>query len=105
MFKDLPQGLHFPPYVPIIVISRDALIVLGSIIIYVLTGDIKIKPTLSGKVTTFFQMLTIMSVLGRFTYSPVIWNIAVVMTVISGIDYLIVGSRLLNGNQLASKKT
>lgn len=102
--KNIPAALRFPPYVTIIVISRDALIVLGSVIIYMLTGGLDIRPTASGKVTTFFQMLTIASVLVHFKYSFVVWNIAVIMTVVSGIDYLRVGSRLLNGNQLASKK-
>ena len=97
--KGVPPELRFPPYVPIIVISRDALIVLGSIIIYVIAGDINIRPTVSGKITTFFQMLTIASVLMQFRYSRIVWNIAVAMTVISAIDYLIVGSRLLNGNR------
>ncbi len=102
--RNIPEALRIPPYVPIIVISRDALIVLGSVIIYMLTGGLNIRPTASGKITTFFQMLTIASVLVHFKYSFVIWNIAVIMTVISGIDYLRVGSRLLNGNQSASKK-
>ncbi len=102
--KNVPEGLRFPPYVPIIVISRDALIVLGSIIIYMLTGDLNIKPTTSGKITTFFQMLTVASVLAHFKYSYVIWNIAVVMTVISGMGYLLMGSRLLNGNQTTANK-
>ncbi len=97
IFKNVPPDLRFPPYVPIIVISRDALIVLGSIIIYVLAGDINIKPTWSGKMTTFFQMLTIASVLVQFKYSYIIWNTAVIMTIISGIGYLLMGSRLLNG--------
>ncbi len=105
VFKNLPSELRFPPYVPIIIISRDALIVLGSVMVYIIAGDITIRPTASGKVTTFIQMLTIASVLLHFPYSNVIWNIAVAMTVISGIDYLIMGSRLLNGNQCSSKKT
>lgn len=102
--KAVPAYVRFPPYVPIIVISRDALIVLGSVIIYVLTGDITIRPTLSGKLTTFFQMMTIVSVLAQFKYSFIVWNIAVAMTAVSGIDYLIMGSRLMNGNQFVSKK-
>jgi len=102
--KSVPADVRFPPYVPIIVISRDALIVLGSVVIYLLTGDIAIRPTLSGKLTTFFQMMTIVGVLVQFRYSFIVWNVAVVMTAVSGIDYLIMGSRLMNGNQCISKK-
>ncbi|MDD5496005.1 MAG: CDP-alcohol phosphatidyltransferase family protein [Candidatus Omnitrophica bacterium] len=104
MVRTIPPALRLPPYVPIIVISRDVIIVLGALVIHIITGDVKISPSILGKVTTFFQMMTIVSVLIYFKYSCVMWNIAVVLTVISGIDYLIRGSRLLNGNNFISKK-
>ena len=90
----IPSGLKLPPYVPIIVISRDTIIVLGSVMVYVVTNDLKISPSIIGKVTTFFQMITIVSVLVQFKYSFVIWNTAVLFTVFSGIDYIIKGSKL-----------
>lgn len=102
--SSIPAHLRLPPYVPIIVISRDAILVLGAILVYVVTGDIKVKPSPVGKVTTFFQMMTIVSVLVGFGYSYIIWNIAAALTVISGIDYVIRGSRLFNGDHLAPKK-
>ena len=102
--KNMPSGLSLPPYVPIIVISRDAIIVLGSVMIHVITGDVKVTPSIPGKITTFFQMMTITSVLLQFKYSYVVWNSAAVLTVISGIDYIIKGSRILSENHLISKK-
>ena len=100
----IPPGLKLPPYVPIIVISRDALIILGSIMIHVVTGDLKIAPSAVGKVTTFFQMITILSVLIQFKYSFIIWNLAVLFTILSGMDYLIKGSRLFGQNHVLPKK-
>ncbi|MBN1526862.1 MAG: CDP-alcohol phosphatidyltransferase family protein [Candidatus Omnitrophica bacterium] len=102
--KSIPAGARLPAYVPIIVISRDALIVLGTVIIYFIAGDVKIEPSGYGKVTTFFQMMTIVSVLVHFRYSYVIWTIAIIFTAISGIDYLIKGSRMLNNNHAPQKK-
>jgi cardiolipin synthase len=100
---NIPQHLRLPPYVPIIIISRDAIIVLGSVIVYLLKGDIKITPSIIGKVTTFFQMITIVCILIRFSYSNLIWNIATVLTILSGIDYVVKGSRMLGDNHVVRR--
>lgn len=94
--KSIPENLKLPAWLPIIVISRDIIIVLGTVLVHVIRGDIQIIPTLMGKVTTFFQMSTILAVLIKFPYSFIIWNLAGISTVISGIDYIVRGSRLLN---------
>jgi cardiolipin synthase len=100
----IPEGVRLPAYVPIIVISRDVLIVLGSIMVHVVTGNLRVAPSAVGKITTFFQMITILSILLQFKYSFVIWNIAVLFTILSGIDYLIKGSRLFGENNHLQKK-
>ena len=96
LVNSLPDNLRLPPYVPIIVISRDAIIVLGSIIIYVVKGDVKIEPSIWGKVTTFFQMITIVAILIQFKYSVYVWNTAALLTIISGVDYMTKGSLALS---------
>jgi len=98
MVKNIPTGIRLPPYVPIIVISRDAIIVLGSVVVYLITGDLRVRPSPVGKITTFFQMMTIVSVLLFFKYSYIIWNITTILTVASGIDYIVKGSHLLGEN-------
>lgn len=102
--KNVPPDLAIPPYVPIIIISRDFMIVLGSVIIHLIRGDLKVSPSVIGKITTFFQMFTIVGVLIHFRYSSFLWNLAVLLTVASGIDYLIKGSRILSENHLNFKK-
>ncbi|MFH1552383.1 MAG: CDP-alcohol phosphatidyltransferase family protein [Candidatus Omnitrophota bacterium] len=92
----LPAYLKMPVYVPIIVISRDVIILVGALIIYLLAGKIDIKPTVIGKMTTFFQMITIISVLLRFIYSSWVWNAMIILTVVSGIDYIRIGSGQIN---------
>ena len=104
LIKSIPEGLRLPPYVPIIVISRDAIIVLGSILIHVVKGRVKIAPSFWGKFTTFFQMMTIMSILVQFKYSCYVWNTAAILTVISGIDYMLKGSQTLNESSLNNSR-
>lgn len=99
----IPHYLRLPPYVPIIVISRDVIIVIGSIIVYVVKGDLKVSPSMIGKVTTFFQMIVIVSILAKFTYSYIVWNIAVILTIASGLDYVMKGSKLLSENAAIKK--
>lgn len=96
--KSIPPNLQLPAWLPILVISRDIIIVLGTVLVYVIKGNIRIIPTFWGKITTFFQMSTILAVLIKFPYSYVVWNLAGIFTIASGIDYIARGSRLLNEN-------
>ena len=102
---NLKELITIPPYVMIVVISRDVIIVLGSIMVYMIKGSLEVSPSILGKITTFFQMMTIVSVLVQFNYSAIIWDIAVTLTIASGIDYLIKGSRLFNDNHHIKKET
>jgi len=99
MVENLPPSLKLPAWVAIIVISRDIIIVLGFMVIHHIKGSIEAKPTLVGKITTFLQMMTIVSVLLQFQHSAVIWNMAALFTIISGMDYVLIGSRMLNDKQ------
>ncbi|PIU42324.1 MAG: CDP-diacylglycerol--glycerol-3-phosphate 3-phosphatidyltransferase [Candidatus Omnitrophica bacterium CG07_land_8_20_14_0_80_42_15] len=99
MVNNLPPFFRLPPWVTIIVISRDIIIILGCVIIHHLKGAIDIRPTVLGKVTTFSQMITIISVLLHFHYSYVAWNVAVVFTILSGIEYVMIGSKMMNDRE------
>ncbi len=92
----LPRELRIPCWVSIVVISRDILIALGFLIMHRLIGEIEIKPSILGKITAAFQMITIIVVLLQLRYSYVIWAAAVAFTALSGIGYLIRANRILN---------
>ncbi len=94
--KGLPLPVKPPHYVPIIIISRDGIIMLGALLIYFLKGHLEIKPTLLSKITTVFQMATVIGILLKLAISPILWNIAVGFTLLSGADYVAKGSKLLN---------
>ena len=71
--KSIPHASRIPAWLTIIVISRDVIILLGSTIIFMMIKDLEIKPSLAGKVTTFFQMATVVAALLQFPYSMVLW--------------------------------
>lgn len=94
--KALPEHVKFPLYVLIIVISRDTIILLGIALIYILGKEVKIKSKVLGKITTFFQMLTIICVLTEMKYSNIVWNAMIAFTIASGLQYIMIGSKALN---------
>ncbi len=94
VIKEFP--LRFPLWVTFIVISRDAIILLGAVVIYIVKQNIDVRPTRWGKLTTTFQMLSVIAVLLQsrvFAYS--MWSIAVFFTIISGIGYVERGFKTL----------
>jgi len=88
-------ALTFPLWVTFIIISRDAIIILGAVVIYMVKQTLDVHPTKWGKLTTIFQMLSVVCVLLQWKMSAFIWVIAVIFTVISGIDYVKRGFRIL----------
>ncbi len=87
-----------PIWVTIVVFSKDLIIVLGWVVVYILTNRKTISPRWSGKIATFLQMLVIfVSLVG---FGQIVINLSlysmIFFTVISGIDYILVGNRNLN---------
>jgi CDP-diacylglycerol--glycerol-3-phosphate 3-phosphatidyltransferase len=87
--------VHFPLPVILIVISRDLLILLGAVVIFIVKQKIDVIPTKWGKLTTTFQMLSVIAVLLQWNYSFALWWTAVGFTLISGIDYIQKGFKIL----------
>lgn len=93
---------ELPRWFTIIVVSRDVLLIGGSLILYMFLGKIGTPPSWLGKATTGFQLATVLSVmLDNFlpVLKAVILPLVVItlaLTVISGLDYIYRGARLLN---------
>lgn len=94
MVKTLPAELKLAPWIVIIVISRDVIIVLGSGVVYLLNGKLDISPTVLGKITTTLQMLTLLTLLFKLRIFFPIMYAMIVFSVLSGLDYIRIGSRL-----------
>ena len=88
-------GLKFPLWVSFIVISRDLIIIMGAVVIYMVKQSLDVYPTKWGKLTTIFQMLSVICVLLQWKLSVLVWWPAVIFTVISGIDYVKRGFKIL----------
>jgi len=96
--------VHLPLWVMLIVIFRDIILILCGGIITVTHHEIDMQPTWWGKISTFFQMMTILALLLKFKFSFYFWTIAIIFTLISGIDYLRKGIVILNTRNPNSKK-
>lgn len=91
-----------PSWLVVIVITRDVIILVGFLVMLLTNYHPKINPSLLSKMTTVFQILTIVLVL--FTgYYPALKQISMiaiygtaVMTVLSGSHYIYLGTRILN---------
>jgi len=88
-------NLCFPLGITFIMVSRDAIIILGAVVIYMVKQTLDVYPTKWGKLTTISQMLAVISVLIQWKFSPIIWWVAVFFCVISGVDYIKRGFKVL----------
>ncbi|MCI0370319.1 MAG: CDP-alcohol phosphatidyltransferase family protein [candidate division NC10 bacterium] len=91
-----------PLWLVIIGVSRDAILMVGSLILYIQVGRLGNPPSALGKVTTLLQLVTVLLALGvdlRPTLQPVlppaVWATAAA-TVLSGLHYIVQGARQLN---------
>ncbi len=97
-------AIPLPLWVLLIVVSRDAIIIIGSAIILFTQRVTGITPTWWGKLTTLFQTVTIVCVILEWPWAPLAWWIAVGFTIVSGIDYTRKGINILNAEQGAGTK-
>ncbi len=96
MLRHIPDASGIPPWLTIIVISRDAIIIMGSLIIFIMLKHIDIKPLLISKATTFSQMATVIASLLQFSYIKIFWWLTAALTISSCLGYIWRGSRILN---------
>ena len=91
-----------PSWLTVIVITRDVIISVGFLVLLLTNYHPKIRPSLVSKVTTDFQIATILLVLMARYYSifQQLSTIAIygttLFTILSGSHYVYVGMRILN---------
>ncbi len=93
--RDLPV-FRFPVWLVVTLISRDVILLLGSLIIQAMTGKLSIEANTWGKATAFFQTLCVVGMLLQWDVSRFLWPVAIVLTVISGLIYIREGIKILN---------
>ena len=85
---------YIPSWLAVIVITRDVLILLGVLILFLSRGDFKIRPSIISKITTCLQLGTVFLVLARNHFHlfsqymlPIYW-LTGIMTIVSGLHYM-----------------
>ena len=90
-----------PVWLVIIVVSRDIILVLGSVVIYFTGHEFKARPSLIGKATTVLQLLVVvlslfLEYLGtKMMLMPVLMWTTAIFTVASGIQYVSRGTKIV----------
>ncbi len=92
-----PSYGRFPVWFPVLVITRDAVILVGAAVLHVLNGKVQVKPSWTGKVATVCQMIAIAWVMLQLHFLPLPFVVAVAgaFTFVSGIIYIMDGVRQL----------
>ena len=91
----LPDWMRIPAWFNLLVISRDALLVAGAFVLFLMRGRWTVQPSRLGKCTTFSQMLVLISVLLALPIKDALLVMAAVVTVLSAISYIRLGVRAL----------
>jgi cardiolipin synthase (CMP-forming) len=93
-FVVLAAGGFIPVWLTVTVITRDILILLGVLILFLTKQDIVIKPSILSKINTCLQLATVFVVLVRNHFNlfssmiPIIYILTGVLTIASGLHYM-----------------
>ncbi len=101
-----PEYGRFPAWFPVLVITRDAVILVGSAVLHLLNGRVQVKPSWTGKVATVLQMVAIAWVMLQLHFLPLIYVVgaAGLFTLVSGIIYVRNGVQQLQSEGHANAK-
>ena len=97
----LNHGVQIPIWVTVLILARDVLLVVVGLVLYLAVGVRRFPPTLLSKVTTLFQVLTVVVVLlsGLLAnLEPIAISLvylAGALTLISGLHYIYRTNRLI----------
>jgi CDP-diacylglycerol--glycerol-3-phosphate 3-phosphatidyltransferase len=97
--RDTGGAFHqLPRWFPVLVISRDVLLLGGALLIHLLAGKVAPRPRIVGKLATFFQMMTLGWTLLRLPLGGFhFWLYAAgAFTFVSGVWYVLDGVKQLN---------
>ena len=94
--RALPDWMRIPAWFNLVVISRDAILITGTLLLFGFTGKLTVNPSRLGKWTIAAQMAVIAAVLLKTPLKTPLLLITAVLTVVSGLHYVRIGTRLLS---------
>jgi len=103
---------EMPAWFPVLVIARDVIVVTGALVLHFLNGNVKVKPSWTGKCATALQMAALSFVLLQLNFFSTrihigSWTVPVdfldipvylagLFTAVSGFGYIVWGVRQLH---------
>jgi CDP-diacylglycerol--glycerol-3-phosphate 3-phosphatidyltransferase len=107
-FDNEPYLRQIPLWLTGTIIGRDFLLGLGAGVIRMVVGKIAVRPRITGKIATVFQMLTVVWILLRWDVPPHGWVLQVwffgagLFTAVSFLQYVFDGMKQLSAHPSSS---
>jgi len=99
------SGFILPPTVVVMIIGKDILIFIGFLIVYFLTGKLRVVPMFAGKASTALQLSMVAAILiapevssvlhGWIYFVRVLWWSAAIAAVAATFVYIYIGSKFI----------
>ena len=101
-----PDYGRFPMWFPVLVIARDAVILVGAVVLHLLVGKVRVRPHWTGKVATVLQMAAIGWVMLQLHVKSLFYVVlgAGIFTFISGVIYVMDGVHQLQAEGHANAR-
>jgi cardiolipin synthase len=109
------RGFPLPTMVVVLIISKDVVVVVGFLLLYLITAQIHIVPVFAGKLATALQLIMVAAVLvapelnevipGYGGFLQVLWWSAAGAAVVAGLIYCYHGSRYIEHFERTHDKT
>jgi CDP-diacylglycerol--glycerol-3-phosphate 3-phosphatidyltransferase len=105
-WSEVPEYGKFPLWFPVLVITRDVVILVGTAVLHLLIGKVRVKPSWTGKVATVLQMAAIAWVMLQLRIPPLFYIVvaAGLFTLVSGLIYVMEGVRQLGAEGHANAR-
>lgn len=91
-------GGAIPYWFPVAILLRDAMIVMGAFLINEYYGPVRVRPRISGKLTTLFQMSLVIAVLLDVGFIRKLLVATLIVSAVSYVDYMYAGIKQV-GNE------
>lgn len=102
-FMTLVYLRQIPRWLFIVVVSRDLILIGGFLVVYIATGKTTVSVSRMGKLTTGLQLATVLGTMlihvtgGVGAYVPTLIILTAAVTIYSGLEYVLRGTKLLSG--------
>ena len=101
---------NLPSWLTVMVISRDIMILLGVVVLFLNGFNLSIKPSIISKINTCFQFTTVVAVLSGgnlplpAAFYLYLYYLTALFTIASGLDYMRYGFQMMGEGTVNAKK-